>query len=182
MKRKCNILIIIAFAFCCIIPIAAFDLWAENFTYTYDEVGNMILKDGDDDDDDGLSNTDEIINGTDPADPDSDNDGMPDGWEVSYGLDPLINNANNDPDNDGVSNYDEYIAGTDPNTPYDLVLVNETISAGELRGYQALNSITAGPAYIIESEANVTFKASNIITLKPGFSSNGGSDFSATIE
>jgi hypothetical protein len=177
MKRKCNILIIIAFVFCCFMPV-----WAETFTYTYDEVGNMTLKDGDDDDDDGLSNTDELGYGTDPQNDDTDADGMPDGWEVANGLDPLYNDANGDPDNDGVSNYDEYIAGTNPNIPTDLVLAYETILTGEVKVYQAENSITAGPAYIVESGADVTFKAGNTITLKPGFSANDGSYFSATIE
>ncbi len=161
--------------------ITAFALWAETFTYTYDEVGNMVMKDGDDDDDDGLSNTDEISYGTNPDDPDSDDDGMPDGWEVAYGLNPLVNNANDDPDNDGASNYDEYLAGTNPIMPYDLVLANQTISSGTAV-YQAENSIIAGPAFIIESGANVTFEAGNIISLIPGFSANGGADFSAVIE
>lgn len=161
--------------------ITAFALWAENFTYTYDEVGNMIMKDSDDNDGDGLSNTFESSINTNPDNPDSDGDGMPDGWEVTYGLDPLVNNANDEPDNDGMSNYNEYLAGRNPIMLYDLVLSNDTVSTGTVN-YQAENSITAGPAYTIQSGANVTFHAGSIISLIPGFSADGGSDFSATVE
>ncbi len=66
--------------------------------------------------------------------------------------------------------------------PYDLVLVDETISTDEEELFEAENSITAGPAFIIENGADVEFKAGNIITLKPGFSANEGSYFHATIE
>lgn len=43
-----------------------------------------------DDDNDGLSDTDEATAGTDPANPDSDGDGLSDGEEVNtHGTDPL---------------------------------------------------------------------------------------------
>ena len=104
MKRKFNVLIIIAFAFCCFTPLTAFGTKA---FYTYDEVGNMILKSGDNDND-GISNNDEYIGGTDPDNSDTDGDGMPDGWEVAHGLDPLENDSDDDPDNDDASVYFEY--------------------------------------------------------------------------
>lgn len=182
MKRKYDVFLIIVFAFCCFVPIRAFAQWPETFTYEYDEVGNMVLKDGDDDDDDGLSNANETVYGTDPDDADSEDDGMPDGWEVWYGLDPLSNDASLDPDNDGATNLEEYLAGTNPNLPSDLVLENETIATGQVKVYQAENTITAGPAFVIENGADVTFKAGGYVNLKPGFSANGGSEFSATIE
>jgi len=67
-------------------------------------------------DNDGLTNSDEILKyGTDPTDFDTDDDGMPDGWEVKYGLDPTSNtDKNTDKEHDGVSNYVEYTKGTDP--------------------------------------------------------------------
>ncbi len=181
MKRKFNVLIIITFTICYFTFLKAFDLEAETFTYTYDEVGNMVMKDSDDDDGDGLSNTEESGYGTNPQNPDTDGDGMPDGWEVTYSLDPLVNDSNGDPDGDGKTNLQEYLAGRNPIMLYDLILANETISTGTLN-YQAENSITAGPAYIIESGANVILEAGNIISLIPGFTADGGSDFSATIE
>jgi hypothetical protein len=39
---------------------------------------------------------------------------MPDDWEETYGLDPLIDDADDDADNDGYSNFDEYELGSDP--------------------------------------------------------------------
>lgn len=42
-----------------------------------------------DDDNDGLSNVEELRHGTDPNNPDSDGDGFGDGVEVASGLDPL---------------------------------------------------------------------------------------------
>ncbi len=71
----------------------------------------------DDYDNDGLSNADEIIHGTDPANPDSDYDGMPDGWEVTYK--PPLNPTNSfdgalDSDSDGLLNSNEFFYGCNP--------------------------------------------------------------------
>jgi hypothetical protein len=82
-------------------------------------------------DSDGLSNLEEIQNGTDPKNWDSDGDLLPDGWEVQMTLDPLDNGTDNlrttipsdgnllmgstgDPDGDGLSNLQELIHGTNP--------------------------------------------------------------------
>ena len=45
---------------------------------------------------------------------DSDSDGMLDWYEDFYGLDKLVNDANNDADSDGLSNLQEQSAGTNP--------------------------------------------------------------------
>lgn len=73
-------------------------------------------------DGDGLLDTDEYRNGTDPKNPDSDGDGIPDGYEVANNLDPLDNGTtdpNNglegDPDGDVHTNIDEYLAGSSSN-------------------------------------------------------------------
>ena len=209
MKIKINLFIIIALVLCCF---AATPLFAAQTTntytyddlnrletveleqsdgtyiyYNYDEIGNIelrtsILNGNLDDDDDGLNNVAEFINGTNPTNSDTDSDGMWDGWEFDNGLDPLSNDADDDPDNDGASYSEEYFAGTNPNIPTHLVLDNETIFTGEVRDYLAENSITARSDYIIESGADVTFKAGKIVTLEHGFSAKSGSYFSATIE
>ncbi len=51
-------------------------------------VETLCVADDDDDDDDGISDADEIAQGTDPRDADSDNDGVSDGAEVEAGTDP----------------------------------------------------------------------------------------------
>ncbi len=64
-----------------------------------------------DSDGDGICDSDEVANGTDPNNRDSDGDGLDDGEEEVHGTDP------NDPDTDGdgVSDGDEITLGTDPN-------------------------------------------------------------------
>ena len=67
--------------------------------------GNITTTDGTTDyDGDGLIDSDEYLNNTDPKNTDTDGDGMPDGWEVTYGLDPLSDDSNGDNDGDGVVN------------------------------------------------------------------------------
>jgi arylsulfatase A len=64
---------------------------------------------------DGLSDADEVAQGTEVDRADSDADSIPDGWEVNNGLNPT-NTADAAAHNDGdtFSNLEEYIAGTDP--------------------------------------------------------------------
>ncbi len=66
-----------------------------------------------DSDGDGVSDSEEIAAGTDPNSADSDGDGLSDGDEINtYGTDP----TNADSDGDGLSDYDEVITyKTDPN-------------------------------------------------------------------
>ena len=71
-----------------------------------------------DSDGDGLSDGDEVnLHHTNPLNPDTDRDGMPDKWEVENYTDPLVNDAAVDPDHDGLANLQEYKAGTDPHNP-----------------------------------------------------------------
>ena len=55
--------------------------------------------------------------GRENADVDTDGDGLPDSWEIANGTNPLAPNANDDPDGDGFTNAQEYLAGTHPNDP-----------------------------------------------------------------
>ncbi|NOJ92667.1 OmpA family protein [Corallococcus coralloides] len=85
-------------------------------TFTVNQSGTV------DTDNDGLTDEEEIAQGTDPNNPDTDGDGIPDGIEVKVGgTDPLdddsdddgILDGNEDKDHDGVVDADE----TDPKNP-----------------------------------------------------------------
>ncbi len=80
--------------------------------------GLAITNDGDaleDPDQDGLTNLEEFLAGTDPYDADTDNDGMTDGYELAHGFNPLNSaDANQDADGDGYTNLEEFNNHTDP--------------------------------------------------------------------
>ena len=88
------------------------DGWENSYTCMMaDTVDNS-----EDYDSDGLDNSEEYFNYTDPCNFDSDGDGMDDGWEVAYSLciDPLIGDSISDPDGDSLSNIAEYGLSADP--------------------------------------------------------------------
>ena len=70
-----------------------------------------------DTDGDGLADGEELKLGTDPRRVDTDGDGMPDGWELKNGLNPLAQDGSGDSDGDGVLNIIESIAATHPLAP-----------------------------------------------------------------
>lgn len=80
----------------------------------------------------GVSDLDEVLNGTNPLYApddfpgeeevvevfDDDGDGMPSAWEKEHGLNPFDpSDAAEDPDGDGLTNLEEYQHGTDPFDP-----------------------------------------------------------------
>ena len=70
-----------------------------------------------DTDGDGLTDSEEVTAGTNPLVTDSDNDELGDKFEVDNGLDPLdatgVNGADGDADGDGFTNLEEQTLGTD---------------------------------------------------------------------
>jgi outer membrane protein OmpA-like peptidoglycan-associated protein len=71
-----------------------------------------------DTDNDGVVDGEEIVNGTDPNDPDTDGDGIPDGVEnMDNDGDGINDGADTDSDNDGIPDVDE--AGDNPAVPVD---------------------------------------------------------------
>lgn len=66
-------------------------------------------------DGDGLSDVEEIANGTDPTLSDTDGDGIADDYEVLYGLDAVGDDSGLDADGDGLSNLQEFQMGTAAN-------------------------------------------------------------------
>ncbi|MFN6378662.1 MAG: tandem-95 repeat protein, partial [Flavobacteriales bacterium] len=66
-------------------------------------------------DDDGITNVEEGLLGTDPLDEDTDDDGILDGGEISLGTDPM----SSDSDGDGINDGEELSSGADPLDPCD---------------------------------------------------------------
>ncbi|WP_234530248.1 Ig-like domain-containing protein [Paenibacillus pseudetheri] len=103
------------------------------------KVGDELDTDGDgipdsldpDDDNDGLSDEQELINGTNPKHPDSDHDGINDkddpfptdptkpgnGGELDTDGDGIPDSLDPDDDNDGLTDEQEIVLGTDPKKP-----------------------------------------------------------------
>ena len=77
-----------------------------------DTDGDGICNAGDaDDDNDGRTDAEEAVAGTDPLDADSDDDGRTDGQEAADGTNP----NNPDSDGDGINDGAEFANGTNPN-------------------------------------------------------------------
>lgn len=100
------------------------DYWIDRYENEGDErlkPNGDIDRDGipnildEDSDGDGISDGDEIKNGTDPADRDTDDDGLSDGDELSEGTDP----NDSDSDDDGIPDGKDNIPGG-PQNPGDL--------------------------------------------------------------
>ncbi|MFC1480631.1 M4 family metallopeptidase [Candidatus Neomarinimicrobiota bacterium] len=72
-----------------------------------------------------------------------------------------------------------YAVGVEPNIPATLTLQNETVS--DTVSYIATSSISAGPAFTIQSGAQVLFFAGTEIILASGFTASSGSDFTAAV-
>lgn len=76
-----------------------------------------------DSDADGVPDLQERALGTNPTNSDTDGDGLPDGWERAHGFDPLsATDALGDPDGDGLTNLAEFQQGKDPTDYYNGVL------------------------------------------------------------
>jgi len=133
-----------------------------------------------DQDGDGLTNTEEATEGTDPTNPDSDGDGVNDGTEVTNGSDPMnpcdpddtLPGCQIDTDGDGLMDAEEATLGTDPNNP-------DTDGDGFTDGVEVGN----GTNPLDECDPNSSgFNCVNGIYLPTGFSPNGsGNDLNESL-
>jgi type VI secretion system Hcp family effector len=116
--------------------------------------GQSVTPVGQDTDGDGIPDVD---------DPDDDNDGMPDSYEQAFGLNPLLNDANQDLDGDRMTNYEEYVAGTDPSQ----ATSNFRVSATQVDATTARLTwtSTAGKSYDVKASAQVNGSYSTIQTV-----------------
>lgn len=140
-----------------------------------------------DQDNDGLTNTEETTAGTDPTNPDSDGDGFTDGVEVTNGSDPMnpcdpddsLPLCNIDTDGDGVLDAQEIIDGTNSTNPcsYLVASVTEPILAGsdcDEDGILDDVEITNGTDPFNPCDPNAaSIECINGIYLPTGFSPNG---------
>jgi gliding motility-associated-like protein len=143
-----------------------------------------------DQDNDGLTNTQETTAGTDPTNPDTDGDGFPDGTEVTNGTNPLnpcdpddsLPLCNIDTDGDGVLDLVETTDGTNVNNPcsYLVASVTETILSGsdcDEDGILDEVEIANGTNPFDPCDPNeATIDCINGIYLPTGFSPNGVGD------
>jgi hypothetical protein len=75
----------------------------------------ICFRPGSDRDADGLGDDQEMLEGTDPDNPDTDGDGLRDGFEVRNGFNPLApGEETQDTDGDELDNLGEQLAGTNP--------------------------------------------------------------------
>jgi len=61
---------------------------------------------------------------------DADGDGLADTWEIANGTNPFLNDTNADPDADGLNNWQEFIAGTNPNNSASVLRFENNSRAG----------------------------------------------------
>lgn len=89
------------------------DTWTDPDTQVATTLADMNMQ-GLDLDSDGVTNSDEAIEGTNPYSGDSDLDGMTDGEEIATGCDPLVDDAHADYDGDRYPNIFEVKNASDP--------------------------------------------------------------------
>ncbi len=90
-------------------------------------------------------------------DADFDGDGMSDSWEILWGTDPAIDDADEDPDGDTLSNAEELVAGTDPQDGGSRFWVSD-FSAGTTSVQLVWDSIPGKAYSISQSEDLATWQ------------------------
>jgi hypothetical protein len=152
-----------------------------------------------DPDDDGFTNLEEYINGTDPTiAEDADADGLPDGWEIQY-FGNLGQGPDDDYDIDGLTNLHEYQLNTNPidqNTDADGMKDGEEATWGSnpivftyfvhdaggndsYDGWLPISNGIHGPKKTIQQGMNLALAGQEVIVLEGTYqgAGNSGLDF-----
>ena len=173
---------------------------------SYEQLANIYLLGGEteDDDNDGLTNGQEHLLGTDPSNSDSDadslldgyevntsqtsplvsdsdNDGLPDWWEVAYALNPNsstgINGASGDPDIDTFNNKQEFEGQSNPSSSASVPANREVTFSIDLSRQIAAGTFSASSSSV---EVWGTFNDWGNFTNKYSLTSNGSGIYSGT--
>jgi hypothetical protein len=86
---------------------------------------------------------------------DADNDDMSDIWEVANGFNTTLNDANADADSDGQTNRQEFLAGTDPLLPSSRLRVLSLLPLSAQHMELRLPTV-AGKSYQLETSGNLS--------------------------
>ncbi len=115
----------------------------------------------------------------DNADLDDDNDGITDAQELAVGLDPEVDDAAGDPDGDGFSNLEEAVSGSDP------FLATSTPTAGVIEFHIAEHFVTedVGIAKLkLHRVLGIGGQVSVTVTSRDGETAIAGDDYIAVNE
>lgn len=130
-----------------------------------------------DSDNDGLSNADEYIAGTDPVRNDSDGDGILDSDEISFGTDP----ADEDSDNDLIPDGQEIQGGTNPlNDDSDGNGVSDFVQ--QERGITAETAVTDNNANSVPDVVEEQITEETGIVIENGYQDSDGDGLSDAFE
>lgn len=136
----------------------------------------------DDFDLDGVSNLDELLQGTDPLTAgDHDGNGMFDDWEIRY-FGAVGQNTANDPDGDGLTNLQESLLSTNPyNSDTDGDGLNDDEDpnpfGAEIVGYLWLNVVIPDRELLAEGEMEIENVDDTHIRLEWSYSGDGITHF-----
>ena len=139
---------------------------------------NGILDGAEDADDDGLTNNQEYLLGTDPNNADTDKDGLTDYEEINtYHTDPL----KHDCDEDNISDGDEISMGLDPLNPQTFGVPDSQYIFTQTIGAEKLEEINQDNLYSLAIDIQAAGNANNMLTINESTYTNSLRDNDAIL-